>query len=111
MMIQVILVAAVAALLVFFLRHHGTTYVSAAVRIGFVMFLGFGVFAVLRPEALTALAASVGVGRGSDLLLYGLVTAFAFFSLNTYLRFKELRVRLSRLARAVALDEERERNP
>lgn len=109
MTIQVILVAAVTALLVFFLRHHGTTYVTAAVRIGFIMFLAFGVFAVLRPDTLTMLAAAVGVGRGSDLLLYGLVTAFAFFSLNTYLRFKELRVRFSRLARAVALDDERDR--
>lgn len=41
--------------------------------------------------------------RGTDLLLYGLVVAFMFVTLSTYLRFREQELRYARLARAVAL--------
>jgi hypothetical protein len=36
-------------------------------------------------------------------VLYGLVVAFAFATINTYLRFKELELRYARLARAIAI--------
>jgi hypothetical protein len=103
MLIQFLLIAAVLLLLVFFLRNHGTSRARASVKIGFVLFLAFGVVAVLYPDAVTELAKSVGVGRGTDLVLYGLVVAFAFAMINTYLRFREWELRQARLARAVAL--------
>ncbi|TDQ05006.1 DUF2304 domain-containing protein [Labedaea rhizosphaerae] len=101
--IQFLLILAVLLLLVFFLRHHGTTRAAAGVKIGFALFLIFGAVAVLAPGAVTDLAKIVGVGRGADLVMYGLVVAFGFATINTYLRFKELELRYARLARAIAL--------
>ncbi len=103
MLIQFLLIAAVALLLVFFLRSHGTSRTRAGAKIAFVLFLVFGVLAVLYPDATTAVAHAVQVGRGTDLLLYLLVVAFAFTVINTYLRFREWELRQARLARALAL--------
>jgi hypothetical protein len=103
MVIQFLLIAAVVLILVFFLRNHGTSRAAASVKIGFVLFLVFGIVAVIYPDATSKLARVVGVGRGADLLLYLLVVAFAFAMINTYLRFREIGLRQARLARAVAL--------
>jgi hypothetical protein len=108
MLIQYLLIAAVVMLLVFFLRNHGTTRAAAGVKIGFVLFLVFGVVTVIRPEELSKLATLLGVGRGTDLLLYVLVVGFGFATINTYLRFKELELRYARLARAIALSDAEE---
>jgi small membrane protein len=105
MLIQYVLIVGVVLLLAFFLRYHGTTSASASVKLGFVLFLVFGVLAVLYPEALSVLARWLGVGRGTDLLLYALVVAFAFAALNTLLRFRHLEQRYVRLARTIALRE------
>lgn len=103
MLIQFLLIGTVVVLLVFFLRHHGTTKTAAGVKIGFALFLVLAVVAVLRPADVSALAELVGVGRGTDLVLYALVVAFGFATINTYLRFKELELRYAQLARAIAL--------
>lgn len=103
MVIQFLLIAAVILLLVFFLRNHGTTRASAGVKIGFLLFMVFGVVAVLFPDTTTRLSRMVGVGRGADLLLYLMVVVFAFAMINTYLRLRQWEVRYARLARALAL--------
>ena len=51
------------------------------------------------------IARLVGVGRGTDMVLYALVVAFLSFTVTTYLRFREFEVRYTRLARRLALDE------
>lgn len=103
MVIQFLLIAAVLLLLVFFLRNHGTSRTRAGAKIGFVLFLVFGIVAVLYPDATTVLANAIGVGRGTDLVTYALVVAFAFAMINTYLRFHDWELRQARLARAIAL--------
>jgi hypothetical protein len=103
MIIQFFLIAAVVLLLVFFLRSHGTSRAAASIKIGFVLFLLFAVVAVLYPDSITSVARLVGVGRGTDLVLYLLVVGFAFAMINTYLRFREISLRQARLARALAL--------
>jgi hypothetical protein len=62
------------------------------------------VYAVLRPNDTTVVAHWLGVDRGTDLMLYALIVAFSFSTLNTYLRFKDLELRYARLARAIALE-------
>jgi hypothetical protein len=101
--IQFVLIAAVLLLLVFFLRSHGTSRAAASVKIGFVLFLLFAVIAVLYPDSITKVARLVGVGRGTDLVLYLMVVGFAFAMINTYLRFRDMSFRYARLARALAL--------
>lgn len=103
MVIQSILIAAVVVLFLFFIRSSHSVRTQAFKRIGFVIFLILSLDAVLRPDDTTWLAHKVGVGRGADLLLYMLVAAFAFFAVNTFLRFRNLERRFTDLARAVAL--------
>lgn len=103
MLIQVILVGAAVLLFLFFVRSSHSVRTQAFKRIGFVVFLILSLDAVLRPDDTTWLAHKVGVGRGADLLLYMLVAAFAFFAVNTFLRFRNLERRFTDLARAVAL--------
>lgn len=103
MLIQYLLIIAVGCSLIFFLRHHGSTRAAAGAKLCFLAFVAFSVYAVLRPDDISALARWLGVGRGTDLLVYGLATGFAFASINTFLRFKELEVRYARLVRVIAL--------
>jgi hypothetical protein len=106
--IQIVLIIAVILLLLFFLRHHGKSKTAASVKIGFSLFMIFGVLAVLFPDQVTVVANWLGVGRGTDLLLYGMVVAFGFATINTYLRFKELELRYAKLVRAVAIQNSEE---
>ncbi len=103
MLIQYLLVVATVGLLVLFLRKRGTAKSAAGVKMAFLLFVVFGVYAVLRPYDVQHVADWLGVGRGTDLLLYALVVVFTFATLNAYLRFKELELRYARLARAIAL--------
>jgi len=102
-LIQIILIATAFVLFVFFIRSSHSVRTQAVKRIGFVVFLVLNLDAVLRPDDTTWLAHKVGVGRGADLVLYLLVVAFAFFSVNTFLRFRNLERRFTDLARSIAL--------
>ena len=103
MVIQIVLIAVALLLFAFFVRSSHSVRTQAFKRIGFVVFLILNLDAVLRPDDTTWLAHKVGVGRGADLLLYLLVVAFAFFSVNTFLRFRNLERRFTDLARSIAL--------
>ncbi|NUS54566.1 MAG: DUF2304 domain-containing protein, partial [Streptomycetaceae bacterium] len=103
MVIQIILICVALLLFAFFVRSSHSVRTQAFKRIGFVVFLILNLDAVLRPNDTTWLAHKVGVGRGADLLLYLLVVAFAFFSVNTFLRFRNLERRFTDLARSIAL--------
>lgn len=101
--IQLLLIGAVIALLIYLLRSRTNAKAKAWVKVGYVLFVVAAVYAILRPDDTTVLANWLGVDRGADLLTYALVIAFVFTTLSTYLRFKELEVRYAQLARAVAL--------
>ena len=101
--IQVLLIAAVVALLIYLLRSRTNAKAKAWVKVGYVLFVIAAVYAILRPDDTTVLANWLGVDRGADLLSYALIIAFVFTTLSTYLRFKELELKYARLARAVAL--------
>jgi hypothetical protein len=105
--IQVLLIAAVLALLVHLLRSRTNAKAKAWVKVGYLLFVIAAIYAILRPDDTTVVANWLGVDRGADLLSYALVIAFVFTTLSTYLRFKELEVRYARLARAVALQSAR----
>ncbi|MDT5090730.1 MAG: small rane protein [Mycobacterium sp.] len=102
--IQALLIAAVIALLVFLLRSRGSMHARAWVKLGYVLFVVVAIFAVLQPNDTTVVANWVGVDRGTDLMLYLLIIAFAFTTLSTYLHFRDVELRYTRLARAIALE-------
>jgi hypothetical protein len=102
--IQGLLITSIIALLIYLLRSRRSAQSRAWVKVGYLVFVMAGVYAVLRPNDTTVLAHWLGVDRGTDLMLYALIIAFSFSTLSTYLRFKDLELRYARLARAVALE-------
>ena len=74
-------------------------------RLGLLLFAAFAVWSILDPTVWTRLARLVGIGRGADLILYGLVVAFFGFVATTFRRFRDMEIRYTRLARRLALDE------
>lgn len=110
MLIQIILLAVVAALLVLFVRTWQTVHARAIKRLAFLGFIVVVVVAVLRPDWVTSVAHGVGVGRGTDLVLYLLAVAFVFVSVNTYFRFRAQEYRFTELARSIAVRDALEAN-
>lgn len=105
MLIQIILVLAVVAVLFLFVRSSGAVYVQASKRIALVLFAIANIYAVMRPDDLTAVAHVLGVGRGTDLVLYALVVAFMAGMFSFYQRFRVVDRRYTELARTVAIRE------
>ena len=102
-MIKVLLLLAGALLVAFFGANRRKARAKAGVKIGFVLFVVFMVYAVIRPDDLTWVANRLGVQRGTDLVLYALVMGFAFVTVSTWVRFREQELRYARLARTIAL--------
>jgi small membrane protein len=105
MLIQFLLVLAVLIILFVFVRSSDAVYVQASKRVALVLFALVNVYAVMRPDDLSAIAKLVGVGRGTDLVLYALVVAFMAGMFSFYQRFRVVDRRYTELARMVALRE------
>ncbi|MGH3837492.1 MAG: DUF2304 domain-containing protein [Pseudonocardiaceae bacterium] len=103
MIVQIILVLAALGALFYFVRQAHNVRIRASKRIAFFAFIVVNIYAVLRPDHTTWIAQQIGIGRGTDLVLYLLVVAFVFGMLNTYLRQREISNHLTDLARTVAL--------
>lgn len=107
MWIQFVLIAAIVLLAAFVMRRTGSDSHLAIRRILFGVFVLAAILSVLFPQWLTWLANLVGVGRGTDLLLYALVLVFLVFVWTQYRRNTALQRQLTLLARKVALLEAR----
>ncbi len=103
---QVLLIAGVILITWRFLAVPGAR-TQAIRRLGMLFLALFAIVTVLLPDSLTEVAKLVGIGRGTDLVLYALVVAFVSFAATTYRRFREMELRYTRLARRLALDEAR----
>ncbi|GAA1962336.1 DUF2304 domain-containing protein [Catenulispora subtropica] len=110
MIIQIVLLAVAAVLLLLFIRNWNSVQTRALKRLAFLGFIIIVVIAVLRPDWVDWLAHKVGVGRGTDLVLYALAIAFVFVSVNTYFRLKTQEARFTELARAIAVRDATEVN-
>ncbi|HET7820774.1 MAG TPA: DUF2304 domain-containing protein [Ornithinibacter sp.] len=104
LVIQVVLILVVVLVVARLFRSRGAR-AQAIRRIGLVIFAAFAAVSILFPDVWTTLAHKFGVGRGTDLVLYGLVVAFLSFTVTTYLRFRDLETNYTRLARRIALSE------
>lgn len=81
---------------------------SLALKRVFAMIIAVGgIFAILFPNALTVVAHFFGIGRGTDLLLYGFVIATMVFGIAVLRAKARSDARVTDLARAVALMEAR----
>jgi hypothetical protein len=102
--IQFLLLLALAGIGAMLLRRSGARSLAIR-RLSLIAFAAFAATSVLFPGIWNTLAHWVGVGRGTDLLLYGVIVLFLGFVVTTYLRFRAMEVQITRLARRIALDE------
>ncbi|WP_046779247.1 DUF2304 domain-containing protein [Streptomyces yangpuensis] len=103
--IQLVLIVGSVSMALVFIRTWSQAKNRAWKRIAFSLFVVVNVYAVLRPTDVTWLAHQLGVGRGTDLVLYVMVLAMGFLTLNTFLRFRSLEKKITDLARTVAINE------
>ena len=103
-LIQVLLIVVVLLVAARLFRSRGARS-QALRRLGLILFAAFAVVSILFPNSWNRIATVAGVGRGTDMVLYALVVAFLSFTVTTYLRFRELETRYTKLARRLALDE------
>lgn len=105
LVIQVVLIVAVLVIGLRLVRSTAGERHQAVRRLLLGALVVLAVASILVPGVTTAAAAFVGVGRGTDLLLYGLVVAFCGFLVSSYRRTRDLEQRLTDLTRRLALDE------
>lgn len=107
--VQLVLVVAFFMLAFVAIRSRTAHSVSASKKLFFLVFLALVIAAVLSPNSVTWAANLLGVGRGTDLVLYVLAVSFGFYVVNDYLRGQDSREQLHRLARRIAVLEALER--
>lgn len=105
MWIQILLVVAIIVLALFMMRRTGADSHLAIRRLLMGLFVVIAVLSVLFPQWLTWIAQLIGVGRGADLVLYGLVLMFLAFVYTQYRRNLALQRQLTLLSRKIALIE------
>jgi hypothetical protein len=107
MLIQILLVVAVIALLVLLTRSTADARHQAVTRLAIALFFAAAMMTILWPQALTRVAQFVGVGRGTDLLIYVLVILFVAQVARSHRRANELQRKITVLARELALAQAR----
>ena len=106
-MIRLLLVLGATGVLLALLSSQGTAGIRAGRRLFFVAIIVVFVSAALQPALVNDVAQAVGVGRGADLVLYLLATAFLYLVLYTYQKFREQQSRVAMLVRHIAILEAR----
>ena len=95
MIIKLLLLAGLAAA-AYTLMHGRRTALSLLVRRGIALLaLALGAVAVLFPDLVTQVAHAVGVGRGTDLVVYVLCVTFLFTTIGLHLRLATMHDRTS----------------
>ncbi|MEA5122004.1 MAG: DUF2304 domain-containing protein [Propionibacterium sp.] len=103
--IKVLLITALVVLMAILLVPGKGARPLAIRRLTYLLLLVAAIAAVIFPNWLSWTAALVGVGRGTDLLLYGLVVVFISHSMSSKSRHVESDRRFTALARRIAIDD------
>lgn len=98
--IQLMLILAAVLVLVLYFRRLRTRLVD---RLVFIAIVASGVLLVAKPDWATAIAQTLGVGRGADLVAYLGLSGLGFLWLQLYTRQRELDEKLTDLARKLAI--------
>lgn len=101
--IKLLLIAVFAVFAVIVLLPGRGTRKLALKRLALALLFALAIVAVMFPDITNAVANAVGVGRGTDLLLYGLVIVFVGNAISTSVRFRHQERELTQIARAAAL--------
>lgn len=103
MWIKIIIIGGI-ALAALMLRPRGSRMLAIR-RLAMVAFAVLAVLSVIFPDVWGWAAEAVGVGRGTDLLLYLFIIVTLAFIAATYLHFRGVEVQITTLARRIALAE------
>lgn len=106
-LIQVLLILGIVGVALVLNRTTADSRHQAIRRLLLLGFVAAAVVSVAVPSVLSRLAAFVGVGRGTDLLLYALVIAFLSYIATSLRRTRQLTSRITVLARELALAQAR----
>jgi len=100
--LQIVVVIAIGVAAFVLARSRGARH-QAIRRMLLMVFVIAAASSVFVPEWWTKAANFVGIGRGTDLLLYLLVLVFLAFVATTYRRFRHLEGQQTELARSLAI--------
>lgn len=104
-LIKVVLLVAIVGITTLLTRSTAGARHQAVRRLMLAGFVVVAVLAILFPGLLTRVAQVLGVGRGADLLLYGLVVFFLGYVAAAYRRSRQTDLQITTLARELALRE------
>jgi len=111
LIIKILLLVGVAVATVLLTRSSTGARHQAIRRVLLILFALAAAAVVVEPALLSRLARFVGVGRGTDLLLYALAVGFVWFLASYYGRMRALNRQITDLTRALALAEARRTGP
>ena len=103
--VQLVLVVAVLVVSLALMRGGSNARHLAVRRMLLMIFAVVAALSVFFPDALTRVAQFLGIGRGTDLVLYGAVVSLFVFMATTYQRFRHAENALTKLSRRIAIDE------
>lgn len=107
MIIKIILIASVLLGSAWLLQGQRRAGQLALTRMAGLLLAAGWVVAVIFPEWVSVVAGWLGVGRGTDLVLYVTVVAFMFTSVLHQRRLRECEARIATLTRAESILEHR----
>ena len=102
-LIKVLLLAGIVVVTVMLTRSTAGASHQAVRRLMLVGFVVLAALAIVFPRLLTQVAQLLGVGRGADLLLYGLTVVFLGYVAASYRRMRQMEKQVTTLARELAL--------
>ena len=103
--VQILLVLAVAIVSLVLIRGGSNAKHMAVRRIMVLLFALTAALSIFFPSLLSAAAHLLGIGRGTDLVLYAFIVSFLVYMSTTHQRFRHMEASITKLARRVALDE------
>lgn len=74
-------------------------------RLAVILVVGLAVLAIAVPSLTNRVASLVGIGRGADLLLYGLTIGFGFYAVGVRREMRVVHAQILALARAHAISQ------
>lgn len=103
--VQIALVLAVVLVSLTLMRGGSNARHLAIRRILLILFACIAALSIFFPGMLSYVARFFGIGRGTDLVLYGLIVSFLVYMATTYQRFRSMETTLTKLSRRIAIDD------
>ncbi|MEV8143902.1 DUF2304 domain-containing protein [Specibacter sp. NPDC078709] len=104
-LIQIILIISVIVISLALMRGGSNARHLAVRRLLLGIFAILSALSIFFPNVLTTIAGWFGIGRGTDLVLYGTVVMLLIFMATTYQRHRSMEMSVTKLARRIAIDE------